>query len=160
MSAEDAAAERERLDAALVTDVRQWRNNPSNVLKLRVSGRVDLDLEELDALLRTIDRLERVKRELVDMPDDPGFHPKRVRADVLPAGHALIDGEVVPLPQPFDPAGTVGLYPGGPARTPADLRVVQRDGRPTYGASRCTCPSGDGSLRWPCSIHPARRPNA
>lgn len=57
-------ATREELDARLVTDVRQWRHNPSVSNKLRHSGRVDLDLEELDALLRTIDRLERVKREL------------------------------------------------------------------------------------------------
>jgi hypothetical protein len=24
----------------------------------------------------------------------------------------------------------------------------------TPGESKCTCPSGDGSLRWPCDVHP------
>lgn len=26
------------------------------------------------------------------------------------------------------------------------------EGRKTV--TRCTCPSGDGSLRWPCPVHP------
>ena len=28
-------------------------------------------------------------------------------------------------------------------------------GQPPAEAQRCTCPSGDGSLRWPCPAHPA-----
>ena len=26
-------------------------------------------------------------------------------------------------------------------------------------AKTCTCPSGDGSLRWPCPVHPPEDPN-
>lgn len=97
-------ATREELDARLVRDVRQWRHSPSVSAKLRHAGKVDLDLEELDALLRTITRLEAMKRELVDMPDDPMPAFKPVTVDPLPAGHALIGGEVVPLPPVFDPS--------------------------------------------------------
>lgn len=104
-------ATREELDARLVRDVKQWRHAPSVSMKLRHAGKVDLDLEELDALLRTIDRLERElaltrpKRavEVDALPDDdvPTFKP--IAVDYLPAGHALIAGEVVPLPTIFDP---------------------------------------------------------
>lgn len=28
-----------------------------------------------------------------------------------------------------------------------------------FEAKTCTCPSGDGSLRWPCPVHPPEDPN-
>lgn len=33
-------------------------------------------------------------------------------------------------------------------------RMVGRGEQPPAEAQRCTCPSGDGSLRWPCPAHP------
>lgn len=104
-------ATREELDARLVRDVRQWRHAPSVSMKLRHTGRVDLDLEELDALLRTVTRLEhelealRPKPAALDIfPDDEHLTFKPIRTDTLPAGHAIIGGEVVPLPPIFDPS--------------------------------------------------------
>ena len=32
--------------------------------------------------------------------------------------------------------------------------------RAALAAKPCTCPSGDGSLRWPCPVHPAPAPEA
>ena len=47
------------------------------------------------------------------------------------------------------------------------LERIYMDGMSIYGeceeirallAQRCTCPSGDGSLRWPCPVHPPADP--
>ncbi|UYL87171.1 hypothetical protein QEH40_gp50 [Microbacterium phage OscarSo] len=104
-------ATREELDARLVREVKQWRHAPSVSMKLRHAGKVDLDLEELDALLRTVDRLTaelealRPKPAALDIfPDDEHLTFKPVTVDTLPAGHAIIGGEVVPLPPIFDPS--------------------------------------------------------
>jgi len=45
--------------------------------------------------------------------------------------------------KPYATGGTV----------PAQLHLVSECLGP-FTASVCTCPSGDGSLRWPCSAHP------
>ena len=44
------------------------------------------------------------------------------------------------------PYATGGIVQGG-------LHLAGEGLRP-FTASICTCPSGDGSLRWPCDVHP------
>lgn len=38
------------------------------------------------------------------------------------------------------------------------IEVVNRRAAMLQGAPACTCPSGDGSLRWPCPVHPGNSP--
>lgn len=39
-----------------------------------------------------------------------------------------------------------------------DLRAEQAEMQPVPVVPVCTCPSGDGSLRWPCPVHPGNSP--
>lgn len=43
--------------------------------------------------------------------------------------------------------------PGGPVQIRAALETALQESR---GTAVCSCPSGDGSLRWPCAIHSAQ----
>jgi hypothetical protein len=43
--------------------------------------------------------------------------------------------------------GVQGVYEGDEAVDDEDLRIPPPN-------AQCTCPSGDGSLRWPCPQHP------
>lgn len=39
-----------------------------------------------------------------------------------------------------------------------DVMPVYAEPQPAMVAPVCTCPSGDGSLRWPCPVHPGNSP--
>ncbi|HCU0461155.1 TPA: DUF551 domain-containing protein [Klebsiella pneumoniae] len=39
-----------------------------------------------------------------------------------------------------------------------DVQPLYRHAQPAPVAPVCTCPSGDGSLRWPCPVHPGSSP--
>lgn len=39
-----------------------------------------------------------------------------------------------------------------------DITPLYRHAQPASVAPVCTCPSGDGSLRWPCPVHPGNSP--
>ncbi|HCI8069527.1 TPA: DUF551 domain-containing protein [Klebsiella pneumoniae] len=38
------------------------------------------------------------------------------------------------------------------------IYAAYRHAQPAPAAPVCTCPSGDGSLRWPCPVHPGNSP--
>lgn len=42
----------------------------------------------------------------------------------------------------------------------AAAKLIPAQAAPTAPQAVCTCPSGDGSLRWPCPAHPAPQPPA
>lgn len=85
-----------RLDARMLADIREWRARlaPTSLDGNRWSARLTID--ELDMLLHVADERDAIKRELCEMPDDVTLAPKLAVVEI-PAGHALIGGEVVPL---------------------------------------------------------------
>lgn len=98
MSAEtmaDGSPVTPELDARMLADLREWRARVSPDDK-RWSMRLTID--ELDMLLRRCADLDIARRQACADPDE--IEPSAgVRAAVveIPAGHALVKGEVVPL---------------------------------------------------------------
>lgn len=100
------------LDARLLADLREWRARlaPTSLEGNRWSARLTID--ELDMLLRVAAERDALKAAAAaeweaDIPAEI-----RARAASLPAGHALVDGVVVPLPAeraplPFCDCGSV-----------------------------------------------------
>jgi len=80
-----------------------------------------------------------------------------------------------PTPQqPEAQAVALWVNPDGGQITPKEYSVLRAAGlawnyrpliygthptTPAVGGERCTCPSGDGSLRWPCPRHPPEQPS-
>lgn len=82
-----------RRSALVLADLRAWRagiaRRPLRPLTY------ELHLEEIDLLLAIADERDQLRREACGEVDD---RPAPVRAIEIPAGHALIAGEVVRLP--------------------------------------------------------------
>lgn len=77
------------LDARMLADLREWRRRiePS-------PGRwsMRLTIDELDMLLRRCAEVDELKRQACEMSDE-----RPSTAVEIPAGHALVDGEIVAL---------------------------------------------------------------
>ena len=59
----------------------------------------------------------------------------------------------------FDPSKGLMPYQEGMIAMAAEIERLRYENRPMLGVglpseTSCTCPSGDGSLRWPCPVHP------
>ncbi len=60
-----------------------------------------------------------------------------------------------------DRGGCGYLFTVNPVTPHADERriiLLYRHAQPAPASPVCTCPSGDGSLRWPCPVHPGNSP--
>lgn len=86
-----------------------------------------------------------------------------------------VEGYTIPLyttPQPIslvnsEPVAYIFKHPAGRLfwALTDESNKGQNDVMPVYAAPQpamvapvCTCPSGDGSLRWPCPVHPGNSP--
>lgn len=99
-----------------------------------VRGSVEVDARLFESMIMELK--ERRKAELDSEPVAWTWHYREqwhVTSDPRRAEFVAKDGDVVVL----------SLY---------------RHAQPAPVAPVCTCPSGDGSLRWPCPVHPGNSP--
>ncbi len=101
-------------------------------------------------------KLTRERIELI-----ANFH----RAMALPPSHAEIEelARIALAAMDSEPVAEVlSNRPGNDTSTidralPVGTQLY-RHARPAPASPVCSCPSGDGSLRWPCPVHPGNSP--
>lgn len=79
------------LDARMLADLREWRDR---IEPSPGSWSMRLTIDELDMLLRRCAEVDELKRQACET-----WEPSRAPIEI-PAGHALVKGEVVPLAWP------------------------------------------------------------
>lgn len=121
-------------------------------------------LERINANMHIIIRAEQIARKLADHgfaiyleADDklqPVIRLSATEAEAVNTCNDLIEPKA-------DWSFVISPVPGGAA---GEYLIVPITDRMTYDNVRlvvttqvCTCPSGDGSLRWPCQIHPPKQ---
>ncbi|WP_408155979.1 DUF551 domain-containing protein [Klebsiella pneumoniae] len=141
-------------------------------------GGCDATDRQLEALIRqSLAAMDSEPVAFTEKHEISNMHATGLYLRAWPADRArnAVEGYTIPLyttPQPIslvnsEPVAYIFKHPAGRLfwALTDESNKGQNDVMPVYAAPQpamvapvCTCPSGDGSLRWPCPVHPGNSP--